>query len=149
MLKSLLPRSEQLLQCLQDQLGPNHKPLLIAVDGADGVGKSSLASWLGWQLGMPAVHLDLYLLRDSKPLQWRTDELARIIGARVDCGRPIIVEGIFVLDVLEQIQRSPDFLVYISGEGGHGLSNLLSDYCLRQKPEAHAQFSLEGVDGRS
>jgi hypothetical protein len=30
-------------------------------DGVDGGGKSSLASWLAWQLGMPAVQLDLYL----------------------------------------------------------------------------------------
>jgi hypothetical protein len=103
MIKSPLPGSEQLLQCLQDQLGPDRKPLLIVVDGGDGIGKSSLASWLSWQLGTPTIHLDLYVVRDSTSLQWMTDELARIIGTRVDCGRPVIVEGIRALDALTQI----------------------------------------------
>jgi tRNA A37 threonylcarbamoyladenosine biosynthesis protein TsaE len=83
MIKTPLSGSEQVLARLQNELGPDCKPLLIAIDGADGVGKSSLASWLAWQLGMPVVHFDLYLIRDSKPLQWRTDELARIIGVRI------------------------------------------------------------------
>lgn len=148
MLNSPLPRSEELLQHVKDRLGPNRSPLLIAIDGPNGVGKSSLASWLGWQLEMPAVHLDLYALRDSKPLQWRTDELTRIIGKRIYCGRPVIVEGVFVLDALDQIQRPPDFLVYVRGADSHYFSDMLSDYRSRQKPEARAQFTLEGFDVR-
>jgi 2-phosphoglycerate kinase len=70
MLKSPLPSSGELLRRVQDALGPNRKPLLIAIDGPDGVGKSSLASWLAWQLGAPSLHLDLYMIRDSKPLKW-------------------------------------------------------------------------------
>jgi shikimate kinase len=71
MLKAPLLGSEKLLEALEKELGSNRKPLLIAIDGADGVGKSSLASWLGWQLGMPALQLDLYLIKDSNPLAWR------------------------------------------------------------------------------
>jgi adenylylsulfate kinase-like enzyme len=38
---------------------PNERrPLLIAVDGLDGSGKSSLAAWLSWQLEMPVIHLE-------------------------------------------------------------------------------------------
>jgi hypothetical protein len=112
MLKPPLSGSEKLLEPLQKELGPDRRPLLIAIDGADGIGKSSLASWLGWQLGMPALHLDLYLIKDSNPLAWRTDELARLISSRVDIGRPVIAEGILILDALDQISRRPDFLVY-------------------------------------
>jgi hypothetical protein len=79
MLKSPLPRSEELLHKVQQRLGPDRKPLLIAIDGPDGVGKSSLASWLDWQLGTPTVHLDLYVIKGIKPLKWRAEELARII----------------------------------------------------------------------
>jgi 2-phosphoglycerate kinase len=50
-MKSPLPESAALLKKVQQCLGPNRAPLLIAIDGADGVGKSSLASWLAWQLG--------------------------------------------------------------------------------------------------
>jgi pantothenate kinase-related protein Tda10 len=105
--KSPLPGSKELLSRVNAALGPDRKPLLIAIDGPDGVGKSSLASWLAWQLGMPSVHLDLYVIRDSKPLKWMTDEVARLIQTRASLGRPIIVEGICVLDVLDQITRSP------------------------------------------
>jgi len=54
-IKSPLPGSEALLRKVQEALGPDRLPLLIAIDGADGIGKSSLASWLAWQLGAPAI----------------------------------------------------------------------------------------------
>lgn len=88
-LKSPLPGSEELLRRIPDALGPNRRPLLIAIDGPDGVGKSSLASWLAWQFGMPTVHLDLYLIRGSRPLKWRTDEVDRLIQARANLGGPV------------------------------------------------------------
>ena len=71
---------EALLRKVQDAMGPDRLPLLIAIDGADGIGKSSLASWLAWQLGAPAIYLDLYVIRGSNPLRWRSDEL------KPDCG---------------------------------------------------------------
>jgi hypothetical protein len=146
MLKSPLPGSEDLLSRIKDALGPDRRPLLIAIDGADGIGKSSLASWLAWQLGMPAVHLDLYLIRDSKPLKWRTDEVERLIHSRIDKGQPIIVEGVFVLDVLDKIHRAADFITYVHGEGGYTFSKLLDDYRRRRKPKEIAQFSIGGFD---
>jgi uridine kinase len=144
MLKSPLSGSEKLLEALQKELGPNRKPLLIAIDGADGVGKSSLASWLRWQLGMPALHLDLYLIKDSNPLAWRAGELAHLISSRVDIGRPIIVEGIMILDALDQISRRPDFLVYVRGYGSQKLSSRIENYRRQRKPEELAKACLDG-----
>ena len=143
--KSPLPGSTALLREVQDWLGPDRLPLLIAIDGADGVGKSSLASWLAWQLGAPAIHLDLYLVRASDPLRWRSDELRRVVNTRlVEHARPLIVEGILVLDALGKIRRKPDYLVYVDGEGGHSLSTRLADYRAQHKPEQLAQFRLQG-----
>ena len=79
-LKEPIPHSVELLDAIKEALTPNRLPLLIAIDGADGSGKSSLASWLAWQLGMPAVQLDLYLT-DTKPIQWLTADLARVLPA--------------------------------------------------------------------
>src|SRR6516225_5190302 len=80
---------------------------------------------------VPAIHLDLYLIRNSKPLKWRADEVSRLVDARLDKGSPIIVEGVFVLDVLDQIGRTPGFFTHVRGEGGYGLSKLAapSDWC--------------------
>lgn len=151
MLKLPLPRSEELLSRVKERLGPNRAGLTIGVDGPDGVGKSSLASWLSWQLGTPTVHLDLYIVRNRKPgrpLEWRTEEVTRIIGARIDAAmpRPVVVEGIILLDVLGAIQRTADFLVYVHGEGSRHYSAALADYCARWKPEARADFTLAGFE---
>jgi hypothetical protein len=134
-----------LLEKVQARLGPNRLPLLIAIDGPDGVGKSSLASWLAWQVGAPAIHLDLYLNRDSKPLSWQVAELRRIVGTRVGRGQPVCGEGIMILDALTAIGRKADFLVYLDGEGGYTLSERLADYRARHQPEQRADVRMQGV----
>jgi hypothetical protein len=131
MLKSPLFVSSALPRKVQESLGPNRLPLLITIDGSDGVGKSSLASWLAWQLGAPAIHLDLYLVRGSDPLRWRSDDLR-------------VIEGILILDALDKIGRRPDFLMYVDGEGGHSLSTRLADYRARCNPQQQSQFHLRG-----
>jgi hypothetical protein len=50
----------------------------------------------------------------------------------------------FVLDVLDQIGRRPDFLVYVRGEGSYFLSKTLNDYFARQAPARLAQVTLAG-----
>jgi hypothetical protein len=92
------------------------KPLLIGIDGKDGAGKSSLAAWLSWQHEMAAIHLDLYMVRESNPIAWRLDDLARIIEGQHSLARPLIVEGILLLCALQQVGYMPDFLVFVEKE---------------------------------
>jgi uridine kinase len=143
--KKPLPGSEELLAHVKQALTRNRLPLLIVIDGADGCGKSSLASWLAWQLGMPAIQLDFYLT-DLHPIRWLTVELARIVQRRiVDQNRPIIVDGICALDALDQIKRKSDFLIFV--RGGYETSSLalqIAAYRSRQRPDQLAQFTLEG-----
>ena len=144
-MKSPLPGSEDLLRSVKERLGPNRLPLLISIDGADDIGKTSLASWLAWQLGAPAIHLDLYVVRGSDPLRWRSDQLQPIIRTRlVEHKGPLIVEGILMLAALDSIGRKPDFLVYVDGEGSPGLSGKLAGYRTRYQPEQHADVRLQG-----
>ncbi len=152
-IKSALAGYEELLAQVQKELGPNRQPLLIAIDGLDGVGKSTLASWLAWQLEMPSLHLDVYLVRNSKPQQWRVDDLDRAIRSRLNLGRPVIIEGVLLLDVLDQVGRTPNFLVYIHREedkheewDATDLHKSLIDYRLRRKPELRANFNLAAVN---
>jgi hypothetical protein len=143
-IKMQLPRSDKLLDCVKKALTPNRLPLLIAIDGADCSGKSSLASWLAWQLGMPAVQLDLYLT-DLRPIQWLVDDLARVVACRLDRDRPLIVDGVLILDALNQLGRTPEFLVFVSG--GHERSSLapqIAAYKSRQKLPERADFVIKG-----
>src|ERR1700692_2645873 len=112
-MKVPIPRSGELLEHLQEALTPNRLPLLIAVDGADGIGKSSLASWLAWQLGMPAVQLDLYVT-SLQPVRWLRQDLERVVACRIDQKRPLIIDGVLALDALDQIGRKADFVVFVT-----------------------------------
>jgi len=143
-MKKPLPGSEQLLARVKQALTPEWLPLLIVIDGADGCGKSSLASWLAWQLGMPAVQLDLYLT-NLHPMQWLTSELARVVNHRIDSNRPVIVDGVCALDVIDQIKRKADFLVFVrGGDETSALAPQILAYQSRRRPDQLAQFTLEG-----
>jgi hypothetical protein len=91
---------------VSEALGPCRNPILI--HGRDGEGKTSAATWLAWQFGMPAIHLDLFIRRsESKSaISWRTDDLARCLKARG--AKPIIIEGVLLLEALATIEKSPD-----------------------------------------
>jgi hypothetical protein len=146
-LKLPLPLSDELLERVEQALTPKRRPLLIVIDGADGCGKSSLASWLAWQLGIPVVHLDLYNI-SNHPIQWRTADLARTVSHRLD-RRPVIVECVLALDALEQIGRNPGFLIVVNGKGSDELAGQIAAYFSRQNPNAHADFTLDGYDEES
>jgi hypothetical protein len=156
--KQPLPRSEELLAHINRALTPKRLPLLIAIDGADGCGKSCLASWLAWQLEMPTVHLDLFMT-ETAPVQWRTADLDRAISHRVRQGRPVIVEGILVLDAIEQVRRcpvfleaieqvdlGPRFLVFVTGKGRSPFfSEQIKAYRSRNRPCGNADFVIRGA----
>lgn len=119
-------------------------PLLIGIDGFDGAGKSSLAAWLSWQLGMPAINLDLFIVPGTKPLAFRTDHLAAILDSRLATRRPLIVEGILLLDALAEIDRQPDLLIFVDQEDNtqSPMLDYLGPYVERQRPYARATHVL-------
>lgn len=95
---------------------PDRKRCLIGIDGFDGAGKSSFAAWLAWQLGTPCLFLDDFRVRRTPPLSWRLNDVERLLSARLDQGRPVVVESVFLLDALRQIGREPDLLIYVQNE---------------------------------
>jgi pantothenate kinase-related protein Tda10 len=140
-MKHPIAGSDALLDQIKRALTPNRLPLLIAIDGADGVGKSSLASWLEWQLGMPAVQLDLFLT-SLDPIQWLKADLDRAVSRRLNSGRPMIIDGVLALDALDQIRRKADFLVRVEGGTGISLASQIAAYRSRQKRPA--DFTIAG-----
>jgi hypothetical protein len=160
-LKVALPEYDGLLTKVLSALGPDWKPLLVGIDGREGTGKTSLSNWLAWQLGMPAIHLDLFLNQSEipAPIQWRVSDLDRCIKARGD--RPLIVEGVLLLDALDQVGRSPDFLIFVDEQPApltrvrppdfnlidtreFSLGNQVTAYFSRRSPADRADFRLKG-----
>ena len=139
-----IENSIDLLRTLQRKLAPDRLPLIIGIAGRWGAGKSRLASWLAWQLGIPSVHLDFYVERDSDPLSWRYEDLARVISGRLALKQPIIVEGICLCQPLQVIERDPDYWVWVENLGGSkpGPNDPTGAYAAEFNPEANADFTL-------
>ncbi len=132
---------------LQAELGPSPKqtPIIIGIDGRWGAGKSSLASRLAWQLGVPAICLDLYIVRDGGSPDWFYEDLSRVIHACQAQSRPLIVEGVCLCQALQAIDCDPDYLVWVENEGGaeHGPEEPVDDYIKAFDPRGNAEFVLE------
>jgi hypothetical protein len=155
------PEYDHLYRNVAEYIGPNRKPTLIGFDGAGAAGKSSAASWLAWQLGIPTIHLDLFLARpiDEGPIEWCIEDLARCIDAR-SSHRCLIVEGVLLLDALSKITtRKIGYLIFVeckqsqiaqaisiesrvSDPREFSLENQVTAYCRRRNSKALAHFNL-------
>jgi uridine kinase len=117
--------------------------LTIGIDGADGAGKSTLARFLAWQLEMPVLETDMFLEKGRFYPYLKFDELSNLIDWRHSLNRPIIVEGIFLLETLECINVSLDVLIYVVNkdfEGSRQLQARLGMYKDKYKPNQFANF---------
>lgn len=108
---------------------------------------------------MPVVHLDLFLEQNEVPasIARRTADLDRCIKARGS--RPIIVEGVLLLDALEEVGRSADFLIFVEEQTTistrsrvdsdlvdrreFSLPNQVKAYLSRRAPADRANFKLK------
>ena len=151
----------ELYRCVTEHIGPDRNPTVIGFDGDGSAGKSSAATWLAWQLGIPSLHLDLYLTRpvDQGPIEWRVEELDRCMQARGN-HRCLIVEGVLLLDALSQVHsRELGYLVFVENVSyrpsypiapevrvidprEYALENQVARYFARSNPKDRADFFL-------
>jgi hypothetical protein len=131
--------------------------MTIAIDGRNGAGKSSLGRHLSWQLGMPVVETDLWLA-DMLPVTHWIPEIRNLILSRHERNRPVIVEGIMILQTLSLANLTPDFLVLITNmaqapdltdldgddvpDGTPCLSQEVNGYLETFRPQDRADFHL-------
>lgn len=123
-------------------LVPNGNPLLIGVDGLNGSGKTHLANWIGWQFGIPALHLDLY---NNHP-GWLAGELARAARIQLDHNYSVVVEGVRLLDALEAAHLGrPNYYVYVERVEDLNELPFVTEYTERRAAEiAKADCRLPG-----
>lgn len=123
---------------------------VIGVDGLPAAGKSTLARYLAWQLGMPAIETDTFLELHSGPHAHRVPELGQVIRTRLELKRPVIVEGLLLLSSLERLSVTPDFLVYVDHrecDPGPSLAEYLESYEQQYQPRDRARFVFKRSEG--
>lgn len=119
---------------------------LIALDGCPGAGKSTLAARLSARLTIRTVRLDDYLVPEPTGF---LDFLAYEELQRALLRRPVIVEGVCMLDVLDRLDLRPDQLVYLRAplaerhlDRSHPLVREVRAYADRRRPMERADLFL-------
>lgn len=124
---------------------------VVAIDGRDGVGKTTLGRYLAWYFNVSLIETDLFLIPGRGRLLYRADEIGRLIQARLRKPRPVLVEGVCILKTLQELKLRTDFLVYVenlSEPGSNGLSEELANYerTFTPRGKANVVVSLEHGD---
>lgn len=110
--KEVFPEYMKLASWLQAKTKLAGKSI-IAVDGINNSGKSTLSRFLAWQLGLPMIETDIALVNGTDAPCYDFSLLRKMNDAWQRQNRAIIFEGIFVLQLLDAINISPETLIRV------------------------------------
>jgi hypothetical protein len=126
-------------------------PRIIGIDGELGAGKTTLAERLSAALLCPCVHLDSFLI-PGQASYLPSIQYGRLAAALAGVTGTVIIEGVCLLAVLEQLALAADYLVFVEADPAVTRpTSLLADelksygraYVPRSK--AHRIISREGL----
>src|SRR5690242_12658841 len=136
-------------QRVVEAMGPvTRRPrgIIVTIDGRDGVGKTTLGRYLAWHFNVTLIETDLFLIPAQDYLIHLDDQVNRIIERRITSPRPVIVEGISMLQLMKRINRVPDFAIYVTNphhSGSRQLERRLSAYEAAFAPSTKASIVVE------
>ena len=120
--------------------------VIVTIDGRDGVGKTTLGRYLAWHFNVTLIEADLFLIPSQDYLTHLDFQINRIIERRFTLPRPVIVEGVSMLQLMKRINRVPDFAIYITNprhSGSKALEQLLTAYEAAYAPLTKANIVVE------
>jgi uridine kinase len=131
---SRYPYYREAAKCLKPIL-ENLPGKIIAIHGPMGSGKTSLGRYLACRFNVSLIETDLFLNSRSGGLDYRIEEIGKIISHRIDrCDPlPVIIESVIVLDILKQLNRNNDFLIYIYSDDSKNDQRSLIKYFKEDK----------------
>lgn len=147
--------ADQLAAILQFAFSP-HLQSVIAIDGKDGVGKSTLSAQLCQEIGGTVISVDDHVEK-GRGTYFPASHLSDVRSALFQAAAPRIVEGVCLRDVLEAIDCSSAVHVYVRRVIANGFwpdrSHLRSSRACRgyhraRGPEPETVRTVQGRDVR-
>ena len=123
-------------------------PKIIAIDGPNGVGKTKLGRYLSCVFNSSLIETDLFSARPG--FEHDYDQIKKIINKRLTRNRPVFVEGVTVLQILDLVGVKPDYHIYwenvhhsdSSIDRADRLGVALRRYCEKYKPKQNADLAI-------
>ena len=106
------PEYAEVLRLLQPVLD-GLPQVVVAIDGAPGVGKTTLGRFLAWRFNISLIETDLFLIGETGAYKYREHELRDVLTTRLERQRPAIFEGVVALRLLEQFGIEPAFHIHV------------------------------------
>ncbi len=99
-------------------------PVIVAIDGRAGVGKTTLGRFLSWRFNVSLLESDLFLVKNQGKFSYRNEDVRGVIQSRLSGDRPIIVEGVVSLSLLATISFTPAFHIRVNCAKATGSSEI-------------------------
>lgn len=106
------PEYGQAIDALKEVLR-NLPPVVISIDGAPNVGKTTLGRFLAWTFNVSLIETDLYLIPGLDRYEYERACLKRVVLSRINRDRPVIVEGVVSLRELEALHIESRFHIHV------------------------------------
>ena len=117
---------------------------VVVIDGRPGVGKTTLGRFLAWRFNVSLIETDLFLDKSQGHYSYREEDLKAVITSRKISERPVIVEGVVALRVLDDINIQPDFHIHVTCEDATAsLTQDYEAYVKKYTPKKNADISLD------
>jgi hypothetical protein len=145
-----LPEYQQVVEALIPVLY-NLPAKIVAIDGLNGTGKTTLGRFLAHKFNCTLIETDLFMVRPA--LDYRFEEMKKIVNGRLERQRPIFIEGVAVLRTLETMNHKPHFHIYwenvdpndLGIDRGDELGSELKNYNQEYSPSSKANLNVKAI----